>query len=88
MLDKLFVTMFRLYRIARSSTTVFADLLLACYLANTTCSRQSCLGGSDLHLRCFWDTLRHLLSLDFAPNPMEGAAGTRSLGCVSVRLRK
>ena len=38
MLDKLFVTMFRLHRIARSSTTMFIGLLLVCYLANTTCA--------------------------------------------------
>ena len=37
-LDKPFVTMFRLHRTARSSTSVFVDLLLACYLANTTCA--------------------------------------------------
>ena len=33
-----FATMFRLHRIARSSTTLFADLLLVCYLVNTTCA--------------------------------------------------
>ena len=33
-----FATMFRLCRIARSSTTVFTDLLLACYLANANCA--------------------------------------------------
>ena len=38
MLDKLFVTMFRLHGTARSSTNVFIDLLLVCYLANTTCA--------------------------------------------------
>ena len=38
MLDKLFVTMFRLHWIARSSTAMFADLLLACHLANATCA--------------------------------------------------
>ena len=38
MLDKLFVTMFRLCRIARSSTTVFVDLLLACCLADAACA--------------------------------------------------
>ena len=37
-LDKLFVTVFRLHRIARSSTCMFIDLLLVCYLANTTCA--------------------------------------------------
>ena len=31
-----FVTTFQLYRIARSSTTMFIDLLLVCYLANAT----------------------------------------------------
>ena len=39
LLDKLFVTMFRLHRIARSaSVTASTDLLLACYLANATCA--------------------------------------------------
>ena len=38
MLDKLFVTVFRLHRTARSSTAMFVDLLLVCYLANTTCA--------------------------------------------------
>ena len=38
MLDKLFVTAFQLHRLARSSTVVFVDLLLACYLANATCA--------------------------------------------------
>ena len=39
MLDKLFVTVFRLHRIARSaSITISTDLLLACYLANVTCT--------------------------------------------------
>ena len=38
MLDKLFVTIFRLHWIARSSTNMFIDLLLACYLANATCA--------------------------------------------------
>ena len=38
LLDKQLVTMFRLHRIARSSTSMFMDLLLACYLANTTCA--------------------------------------------------
>ena len=38
LLDKLFVTTFRLHRIARSSTAMFVDLLLACYLANTACA--------------------------------------------------
>ena len=33
-----FVTTFRLHWIAGSSTSMFADLLLACYLANTTCA--------------------------------------------------
>ena len=33
-----FATMFQLCRITRSSTTMFVDLLLACYLANTTCA--------------------------------------------------
>ena len=33
-----FATMFRLHRIARSSTTLFTDLLLVCYLVNTTCA--------------------------------------------------
>ena len=33
-----FATVFRLCRIARSSTTVFTDLLLACYLANANCA--------------------------------------------------
>ena len=34
-----FATIFRLHRIARSSTTaMFIDLLLACYLANATCA--------------------------------------------------
>ena len=38
-LDKLFVTIFRLHRMARSSTSVFVDLLLACCLANdATCA--------------------------------------------------
>ena len=38
LLDKQFVTIFRLHRIALSSTTMFIDLLLVCYLANTTCA--------------------------------------------------
>ena len=38
MLDKLFATMFRLHRIARSATIASTDLLLACSLANTTCA--------------------------------------------------
>ena len=33
-----FVTVFRLHRTARSSTTMFIDLLLVCYLANATCA--------------------------------------------------
>ena len=33
-----FVTLFRVHRIARSSTAMFVDLLLVCYLANTTCA--------------------------------------------------
>ena len=33
-----FVTMFRLCRMARSSTSMFVHLLLACCLANTTCA--------------------------------------------------
>ena len=33
-----FATMFRLHWTARSSTAMFADLLLACYLANATCA--------------------------------------------------
>ena len=37
LLDKLFATMFRLHRIAPSSTTMFIDLLLVC-LANATCA--------------------------------------------------
>ena len=38
MLDKPFATVFRLCRMARSTATMFADLLLVCYLANTTCA--------------------------------------------------
>ena len=39
MLDKLFVTVFRLHRIARSAPfAVSADLLLACHLANAACA--------------------------------------------------
>ena len=39
LLDKLFVTMFRLHRTARStSITMSIDLLLACYLANAACA--------------------------------------------------
>ena len=38
MLDKLIATTFRLHRIARSSTAMFVDLLLACHLANATCA--------------------------------------------------
>ena len=39
MLDKLFVTVFRLHRMARSAAVATSrDLLLACYLANTTCA--------------------------------------------------
>ena len=38
MLDKLFATMFRLHQMARSAAGVFADLLLACSLANATCA--------------------------------------------------
>ena len=30
--------MFRLHRIARSSAAVFADLLLACHVANAACA--------------------------------------------------
>ena len=37
-LNKQFVLMFRLHRIARSSTAMFIDLPLACYLANATCA--------------------------------------------------
>ena len=33
-----FASVFRLHGTARSSTAVFADLLLACYLANTACA--------------------------------------------------
>ena len=33
-----FASAFRLHRMARSSTSVFMDLLLVCYLANTTCA--------------------------------------------------
>ena len=38
LLDKLFVTAFRLHRIARSSTAKFMDLLLACHLADAACA--------------------------------------------------
>ena len=38
LLDKPFVTVFRLHRIARSSTAMFTDLLLVCCLANATCA--------------------------------------------------
>ena len=37
-LGKQLVTVFRLHRIARSSTSVFVDLLLVCYLVNTACA--------------------------------------------------
>ena len=33
-----FASMFRLHQIARSSTAMFADLLLACHLANAACA--------------------------------------------------
>ena len=38
MLDKPFVTVFRLHRTARSATITSVDLLLSCSLANTTCA--------------------------------------------------
>ena len=38
LLDKLFATVFRLHRMTRSAAVVFANLLLVCSLANTTCA--------------------------------------------------
>ena len=38
LLDKQLVTIFRLYRIARSCTSMFVDVLLVYYLVTTTCA--------------------------------------------------